>query len=546
MPKISSLWSLVTIAGCLLVAQPAVAAETRTSPLVGVEWLSKRSDDVRLLDASPAPMFAAGHIPGAINVDLFSYGLNEIPLAEMERRFRSWGLSAGKKIVIYDQGGSYSATRVFWDLYYHGFAAEELAVLDGGLAKWQASGGAVTREPTPAPPPGTFRVTKRNEDVRVRLPEFLAASGDPANQTLVEALEPNYHFGESKFFDRAGHIPNGIMLPNEDLFKPDKTFKDPAEIQRMMNYLGVRPEQQVSTYCGGGVAASVPFFALKFILDYPKVKLYKESELEWLQDQRELPFWTYDAPYLKRDMNWLNGWGSRMMRMYGGAQLSVVDVRSAEAFNQGHVPYALNIPAEVFKSYLASPERLAALLGPAGVNAAHEAVIVSDGGLNESSALAFLMLEKAGQKKVSILSDSVDEWGLRGLPLTKEPTVVGARKSPQDLVLPVSVYAPRLRAGVVIANPGASQGAYPKVFIASGKTIPAQAPIGKVVHLPYGDLLNSDGTAKPAKDIWKILVKAGVPRYAEIVLFSERPGEAAVNYFVLKLMGYPDVKVLLL
>ena len=55
-------------------------------------------------------------------------------------------------------------------------------------------------------------------------------------------------------------------------------------------------------------------------------------------------------------------------------------------------------------------------------------------------------------------------------------------------------------------------------------------------------------TARPkaAKDIWNILTKAGVPRYAELVFFSDDPGEAAANYFVLKLMGYPDIKVLVI
>ena len=51
---------------------------------------------------------------------------------------------------------------------------------------------------------------------------------------------------------------------------------------------------------------------------------------------------------------------------------------------------------------------------------------------------------------------------------------------------------------------------------------------------------------KDAKDIWAILTKAGVPRYAELVAFSDDPGEAAANYFVLKLMGYPDIKVLVM
>ena len=56
----------------------------------------------------------------------------------------------------------------------------------------------------------------------------------------------------------------------------------------MLGYLGIKPEQQVYTHCGGGIAASVPFFAAKFMLDYPKVKLYKESQLEWLRDDRGL------------------------------------------------------------------------------------------------------------------------------------------------------------------------------------------------------------------------------------------------------------------
>jgi 3-mercaptopyruvate sulfurtransferase SseA len=40
-------------------------------------------------------------------------------------------------------------------------------------------------------------------------------------------------------------------------------------------------------------------------------------------------------------------------------------------------------------------------------------------------------------------------------------------------------------------------------------------------------------------------VKAGISRYAELICYSEDPGEAAANYYLLKLMGFPDVKVML-
>ena len=68
---------------------------------------------------------------------------------------------------------------------------------------------------------------------------------------------------------------------------------------------------------------------------------------------------------------------------------------------------------------------------------------------------------------------------------------------------------------------------------------------GRVAHVPYAELVNTDGAPKAAKEIWSILVKAGLPRYAEIICVADVPGDAAANYFLLKLMGYPDVKVLM-
>ena len=63
-------------------------------------------------------------------------------------------------------------------------------------------------------------------------------------------------------------------------------------------------------------------------------------------------------------------------------------------------------------------------------------------------------------------------------------------------------------------------------------------------HVPYADLLKPDGTPKAASEIWKLLEKAGVPRYAEIVSIADEPGAAAAAFYLLKLMGFPDVKML--
>lgn len=554
--KIARQGLVAGMALCLLEGSPLMA-DGNEGNLVTATWLeAHRGDaDVLVLDASPARSYAAQHIPGAVNADLLSYGVKEKPAAEMERLYESWGIRSGKKIVLYDQGGSYLATRVFFSLYYHGFPAESLLVLDGGLSKWQELGLPVTKDVAAPPEKGSVKLAMYREEARARLPEFLAASGDPANNALLEALGPDWHFGDVLAFERAGHIPHAILMPAGDFYNPDKTFKSPGEMRKMLAYLGVSPDQTVYAHCGGGVAASVPFFALRFMLGYPRVKLYAESQMGWLRDERELPYWTYDVPSLMRRANWLQSRGGRMLRMYGGADVSIVDVRPSAEFDEGHVPFALHLPADLFKAAIESPEKLAGLLGAAGVDASHEAVVVSGAGLTRDAALAFVLLESLGQRKVSVLMDSMAEWARLGFAVTKAATVAGQPKSPQDAAVLPTTYSAKPREHVIIAekttpaekspsNPTGTQGLFPKVFVASGENLPAKAPKGKVVHVPYTSLLNADGTPKAAKDLWNILAKAGVPRYAELVCYSDDPGEAAANYFLLKLMGYPDIKVL--
>ena len=105
MLKTSRYCFLLAVAGCLLLAQPLLAAEVIKGNLVSAKWLERnlKSADVLLLDASPAPIYKARHIPGAVSVDIFTmltFGIREMPLADVVRVYQSLGISPGKKIVI--------------------------------------------------------------------------------------------------------------------------------------------------------------------------------------------------------------------------------------------------------------------------------------------------------------------------------------------------------------------------------------------------------------------------------------------------------------
>jgi 3-mercaptopyruvate sulfurtransferase SseA len=96
----------------------------------------------------------------------------------------------------------------------------------------------------------------------------------------------------------------------------------------------------------------------------------------------------------------------------------------------------------------------------------------------------------------------------------------------------------------VSSREASGAGVYPKVYLATGKSLPAKLPEGKVIHVPYTELVTADGKPRSAMEIWTVLTKAGVPRYSEIVTVSDDPGEAAAGYFILRMMGYPDIKAL--
>lgn len=276
---------------------------------------------------------------------------------------------------------------------------------------------------------------------------------------------------------------------------------------------------------------------------HPQTKLYLESQRERLRDERGLPYGTYSAPLIQRHSAWLAGWNAPMLRAFGVAQINIVDVRAAAPYALGHMPFALNIRADTFRSHLDQPDRLAALLGPAGVNPAHEVVLVADGGITPAAALAFLAFEQLGQQKLSLLMNSPDDWALRGSELTKEPTTVGAPTSPKVIAVPAATCPAQPRRAVLVTDPQATKGEYPKLFVASGKAAAARVPAGLVVALPYTELLNAHSTPKPAAELCKRINQAGVPRQAEAILFADDPAEAAVNYDLFRPMGWPDVKV---
>src|SRR5690625_4550857 len=110
-----------------------------------------------------------------------------------------------------------------------------------------------------------FQITQVREDFQASVSEVLMASVDPQGNALVEALGPDWHFGEALNYNRRGHIPHAKMVPYFEFYNEDKTFKSPEELRQLLGLVGVSDEQSIYTHCGGGIAGSVAFFAVKFL-----------------------------------------------------------------------------------------------------------------------------------------------------------------------------------------------------------------------------------------------------------------------------------------
>ena len=120
-------------------------SEDATSLLVDLDWLDRQTAPVLLIDARPADDYAAGHLPGAINLDTFFYvnehtdpaGLKQIE-TDWSRMLGEAGITPEDRVVFYDAGTQNYAPRGAFMLRYLGH--RESYVLHGGIRRLARGG----------------------------------------------------------------------------------------------------------------------------------------------------------------------------------------------------------------------------------------------------------------------------------------------------------------------------------------------------------------------------------------------------------------------
>ena len=268
--------------------------------LVSTDWLASEIDapDLAVLDASlhlpsaerdARAEFETAHISGARFLDLA--GLHDpssalpgkVPDgARVARWLGERGIGPQTRIVLYDDSDLRSACRAWVLLDLAGLA--NIAVLDGGLAKWRAEGRALESGVPDIDhverPPTSVRVTAIRDKAAM-----LANLGTHVEQ-VVDARDAGRFTGADEDTVHGlpgGHIPGARHLFYRDLFDDDGTFRDEDALGARFADAGLDLDRPITATCGSGVTASVVLFAAR-LLGAQRTALYDGSWSEWGAD----------------------------------------------------------------------------------------------------------------------------------------------------------------------------------------------------------------------------------------------------------------------
>jgi thiosulfate/3-mercaptopyruvate sulfurtransferase len=250
--------------------------------LVTADWLVHHLDDpaLRIIDTRKGDGYQVEHIPGsvALGASPLLHDSGDVVAPEAFAALMS-GLGVGNHtmVVAYDDGNNLFAARLWWVLNYYGH--EHVRVLDGGWDLWLGE-CRQTALAKAAPAAAKFEL-HRNAALIADTDYVLASLGKPESQLIDVRGEAEWTRTEPSASTAPGHIPGAVHLVWSDVIAPQShRFKTPGELQRMFGEIGLRPDNELITYCQGGIRAAHTVFALK-LAGFPDVRNYEGSWSVW-------------------------------------------------------------------------------------------------------------------------------------------------------------------------------------------------------------------------------------------------------------------------
>ncbi|MGY3261149.1 thiosulfate/3-mercaptopyruvate sulfurtransferase [Frigoribacterium sp. 2355] len=260
--------------------------------LVGTEWLQQHLGTPGLVvveSDEDVLLYETGHIAGAVKIDWHldlndpvqrDYVDGEGFAALMSRS----GITRDSTVVIYGDKNNWWAAYALW--VFSLFGHEDVRLLDGGRAKWEAEGRDYTTE-APEVEATDYPVVERDDSViRAYKDDVLAHLGKP----LIDVRSPEEFSGQRTTAPaypdegalRAGHIPSAQNVPWGKAAADDGTFRPLAELDAIYrDGAGLSDGDEVVAYCRIGERSSHTWFVLTHLMGFEDVRNYDGSWTEW-------------------------------------------------------------------------------------------------------------------------------------------------------------------------------------------------------------------------------------------------------------------------
>ena len=247
--------------------------------IISTHELARITSDEKTLtiDTRSFAEYAAGHIPGAVNLPLFSFHWSDssrvgvASFAQQTARLLGMaGVDSSMRVIFYENDSGMLAARGVWLLTY--LAHPNTSMLDGGLNKWRSEGRPLEKRTRPFRPLRFEPAT--SEDVLVGFEYLRDRLG---KITLIDARSSEEYDGTVIRAARGGHIPGAININWEENLTAAGVFADAETLSKMYD---IPRDAEIVTYCQGAYRAANSFVALR-MAGFERVRVYLGSWGEW-------------------------------------------------------------------------------------------------------------------------------------------------------------------------------------------------------------------------------------------------------------------------
>ncbi len=234
--------------------------------------------------------YLKGHIPNAVylHFENLLVPLNGIPAQtpdriSLEKLIGEYlSISNDMWVILYSEKSNPNSTFLLWTLDFLGH--KKVGILNGGWGKWTSEKNPVTQSYPSLLPKKFFGRVKRDILAEKQwVQDHLLAKG----VVIVDARSPKQYSGEEGDEIRKGHIPGARNVFWETTLEGDeiRIWKKKEDLERLFSESKVLKDKEIVVHCRTGREASHIYFTLKYILQFPNVRLYRGSWVEWSADK---------------------------------------------------------------------------------------------------------------------------------------------------------------------------------------------------------------------------------------------------------------------